>query len=75
MNRWHCKLCSAWGLGGPAGWETHRAFAHRDGNRYGAMLSFGFAPNYANGWRTSYRYDYRPAPRCQGNGYQGKENP
>lgn len=44
--RWHCRLCKAWGLGGPDGWRKH-ADMHKDGNRYSASMSFGFTPNYS----------------------------
>lgn len=64
--RWVCKLCPQHGLGGPVGWERHYRAAHSDGNHYGAQLSFGFAPNYSNGRRTSHWHDYRPAPRMRG---------
>jgi hypothetical protein len=36
----------------------------RWGARYASVLSFGFAPNFSDGRRTSHWSDWRPAPRC-----------
>ncbi|NDB86800.1 MAG: hypothetical protein EB127_29530 [Alphaproteobacteria bacterium] len=65
MTRWICKVCRTWGVGGPGAWNKHYAAEHRHDGRYNAQLSFGFAPNYSNGWRTNHWSDYRPQPRCE----------
>ena len=62
--RWHCKICRTYGFGGPSGWATHQKAAHSDNDRYSASISFGFAPNYSNGRRSSHRLDYVMPPRA-----------
>ena len=64
MNRWHCRICKTWGLGGPEGWTKHHKTQHVDNNRYGTALSFGFAPNYSDGNRGRYSASFRP-PRLE----------
>jgi hypothetical protein len=63
--RWVCKLCPAHGLGGPDGWRKHSDFTHSDGNRYGASMSFGFAPNYSASLRASSRGSWQRPVRAE----------
>ena len=60
---WRCK-CGKHGIGGPDGWKAHFETTHNTRQGFGSQVSFGFAPNYSNGWRTNHWSDYRPAPRC-----------
>jgi hypothetical protein len=49
-NRWLCKVCRKWGLGGPDGWAKHWTADHVHSGRYAAHLSFGFTGDYSDGF-------------------------
>jgi hypothetical protein len=60
---WRCR-CGKNGVDGPNGWLRHHSLAHEDMGGAGAHISLGFAPNYADGKRTSSPFNWSGAPRA-----------